>query len=182
MIVPRAARERAGHQWLGVGPARRPFFNMLQAWKHSLDRYHCCRRALTPMSLLPTRWQYKGTRMMPLTKPLPPSGLRHASAMPVQLDQVVEARAVDRRCSAPCRCGMQDEHDLQHAARRKRGRPQHWVAGSRFYYVATARHSQRSASPSLSARRTSPVDHRLRRHEEVDALSDVHRLHGGAAV
>ena len=40
-----AAHERAGHLWLVVGPARRPFFNMLQAWKHPLDRHHCRRRA-----------------------------------------------------------------------------------------------------------------------------------------
>ena len=45
------------------------------------------------------------------------SGLVHASVMLVQLDKVVEACAVDRRCSAPCRCGMQDEHDLQHTPR-----------------------------------------------------------------
>ena len=51
-----AAHERAGHLWLGVGPARRPFFYMLQAWKHPLDRHHCHRRALNPMSLSPARW------------------------------------------------------------------------------------------------------------------------------
>ena len=60
-----------------------------------------------------------------------------------------------------------------------------WL-GSRFCYVATARHPQRSASPCISARRTSPVYHRLRRrasHEEVDAsAAALHRLHGGAAV
>ena len=45
-----AVHERAWHLWLGMGPARRPFFTILQAWKHPLDRHHCRRRALTSIS------------------------------------------------------------------------------------------------------------------------------------
>ena len=66
-----AVHERAWHLWLGVGPARRPFFNTLQAWKHPLDRHHCRRRALTSISWAPTRRQDEGTMVMPLTKSLP---------------------------------------------------------------------------------------------------------------
>ena len=41
-------------------PPKRPFFNILQAWKHPLDRHYCHRRALSSISRPPTRSNKKG--------------------------------------------------------------------------------------------------------------------------
>ena len=99
---PSAAHERAGHLWLGVGPAQWPCFNNSTYSKHTPSLEAPARPASLPSAsadpnvIVADALAIQRDEDDAADQAATLSGLGHASAMLVQLDKVdkvVEARA-----------------------------------------------------------------------------------------